>query len=113
MRDSEQTIDESSIPLLNEVVDPQELALHPSTQDSVKQRGMDQKTLLEVLRDGITAQLNHDLRPIIATAVAIAVDQVTEQTRKLLLEELNDALEARLRQLIMDEVAKEMKKIRP
>ena len=70
------------------------------------------RPLLEVLREGITAQLNHDLRPIIATAVAIAVDQVTEQTRKLLLEELNDALEARLRQLIEEEVTREMKKHR-
>jgi hypothetical protein len=112
MRDSEETINDSSVPLLDEVVDPQELALHPSHQDRVEPRGMEQKTLLEVLREGITAQLNHDLRPIIATAVAIAVDQVTEHTRKLLLEELNDALETRLRQLIMDEVAKELKKLR-
>ena len=112
MPDPEQTINDSSIPLLDEVVDPQELAPRASHQDGARQRGMDQKTLLEVLREGITAQLNHDLRPIIATAVAIAVDQVTEQTRKLLLEELNDALEARLRQLIEEEVTREMKKHR-
>jgi hypothetical protein len=110
MRDSEETVDESSIPLLDEVVDPQEITPRTSAQDEARQRGMNQKTLLEVLRDGITAQLNHDLRPIVATAVAIAVDQVTEQTRKLLQEELNGALEARLRQLIEEEVAREIKK---
>jgi hypothetical protein len=107
-------MDASAIPLLDEVVDPQEFgqqALPHSAQASL--RDGEQKTLLEALREGITAQLSHDLRPIVATAVAHTVEQITEQARQLLQDELNSTLEGRLRLLIEAEVAKELKKLRP
>ena len=111
-RDSEETIDESFIPLLDEVINPQDLAAHPPLQVGGVDRDEDQKTLLGVLREGITAQLSHDLRPIVAIAVTHALDQVTAQIRQALREELNDALEERLRQIIEAEVTREIKKIR-
>jgi len=113
MHDSDHSLDDSSIPLLEEVVDPQELDAAHSPRAESGPGVRDQKTLLEVLREGITAQLSHDLRPIVATAVAHTVEQITEQARQRLLQELNEAMEARLRHLIDQEVAKEMKKLRP
>ncbi|MGD8587734.1 MAG: hypothetical protein PVG22_02780 [Chromatiales bacterium] len=114
MRDSEETTQESTIPLLDEVVDPQELKLHALTNASESsRRNGKQKRLLEILQKGITAQLSHDLQSIVTTAVAQTVEQVTEQVRQLLQDELNSAIEEHLRLLIETEVAKEMKKIRP
>jgi hypothetical protein len=110
MGDSEARIDESSIPLLDEVVDPQDLSGLGSTPDGTEYQAKKQKTLLEILRENIIAQLNHDLSPVIATAVAHTVDRMTEQTREMLQEELNRALQEHLQILIDAQVAKEMAK---
>jgi hypothetical protein len=114
MQDSDETTHESSIPLLDEVVDPQELGLYAwSSTAKASQAAGKQKRLLEVLRKDITAQLSHDLRPIVAKAVARTLEQITDQVRQMFQDELNSAMEERLHQLIETEVAKEMKKIRP
>ncbi len=102
-----ETADEQAIPLLDDVVDPDELEFSERLQDPGGQQMPDPQAILEVLREGVANQLIRDLQPIITVAVETAVTQVTEQARQLLLDELNGSLENHIRSLIAAAVERE------
>jgi len=96
---------DDDIPLLEDVVAPEEVArkvetfnikLHDSPEDSVPAYD---KALL-ALRDEIMIQLEEDLRPIIAQAVDRAIAETTARIGQILHDELDNTLENHIRGLI-------------
>jgi hypothetical protein len=109
MQDAEERPDEPSIPLLEDVVDPEELDFLAIPKEELPQQSSDHQIIIQTLREGIAAQLTKELQPIVATAVQNAVDQVTAQTRQLLLDELHGSLENHIRLLIQAALDQEFK----
>lgn len=106
-REDIETADEQAIPLLDDVVDPDELEFSERSQDPGDQQMPDPQAIVEVLREGVVDQLIRDLQPIITVAVETAITQVTQQARQLLLDELNGSLENHIRSLIVAAVERE------
>ena len=110
MQDVDQRLDEPTVPLLEDVVDPGDLDLFHPAEVKHPSRISDQQTLIDLLREEVTTQLTEELHPIVSAAVTKAVAQVTDRTKALLLHELSVNLDKRIRQLIDTAVAQEFKK---
>ena len=102
--------DEQAIPLLDDVVEPDLVGVTAAAETVDERKITDHQVIIEVLREGITAQLNKELQPILSDAIEVAVKQATKYARKLLLDELHGTLENRLRTLIEEAVEQEFGK---
>jgi|GEM_PF-6996491 len=98
--------EELSIPLLDDVIDPDELEFVPPVTSQPRPQA-DHELILEVLREGIAEQLLKDLRPIVSAALESTLTRVMAETGQLLRDELGGTLEQHLRQLIAEAVARE------
>jgi hypothetical protein len=102
-----ETTDEQVIPLLDDVVKPDEIEISEKAEEVSSQPIPDTQAIIEVLRMGVANQLIHELQPIVSVAVDTAVTEVTEQARQLLFDELNGSLEKHIRRLIEAAVERE------
>jgi hypothetical protein len=110
MQESDAPSDDTPIPLLQDVVHPQKLA-QPSAAEAEQPTPVDDhERITRLLQEGMIRQLNHQLKPVIASAVETGVDRIVRQTRQLLLEELHHTLEKELRVMIAEAVEKALKK---
>lgn len=98
--------DDDDIPLLDDVVEPDALELQAGTyeEDDTEPGGYEE--VLEVLREGVAAQLIKDLQPLVGAAIADTLDEISEQIKQSLRHELQDSIESRLHQLIDESVQK-------
>jgi hypothetical protein len=98
---------EDEIPLLEDVVMPDELKQDPETVDPVEAAPKTAESLVpeydEVLlamRDDIAARLLEDLQPMIATAVQRAIAEAIDRIEQVLHDELDSPLGHHIRGLI-------------
>ena len=100
--------DDDDIPLLNDVVSPGDLETRAATgayeEEDTEPSGYEE--ILEVLREGVAAQLVKDLQPLVGAAIEDTLDQISEEIKQSLRYELQDSIESRLRQLIDESVQK-------
>lgn len=94
--------DELEIPLLDDVVDPEEIQFTASSTEYQEPQLSEHQAIIEVLREGIAEQLLKELQPIVKSAVETVVSQATLQVEQLLLDELNSSLENRMHTLISE-----------
>lgn len=98
--------DELEIPLLDDVVDPDEIQFATVSVENQEPYPSEHGAIIEVLREGIAEQLIQELQPIVNSAVETVASQATRQIEQLLLDELNSSLENRMRMLISEAVEK-------
>jgi hypothetical protein len=100
--------DDDDIPLLDDVVDPGALDLRATAgayeEDDTEPSGYEE--VLEVLREGVAAQLLKELQPLVDAAIADTLEEISEQIKQSLRHELQDSIESRLHQLIGESVQK-------
>ncbi|MEN8179325.1 MAG: hypothetical protein ABFS39_12025 [Pseudomonadota bacterium] len=92
--------DEQDIPLLRDVVDPDEIVFNDDSEPAISSESTDQQEIIDVIREGIAVQLNEELQPTIIAAINSAVDQATGELRQIMLDELQGSLQNRIRLLI-------------
>ncbi|MDJ0805521.1 MAG: hypothetical protein QNJ78_01690 [Gammaproteobacteria bacterium] len=98
--------DEQDIPLLKDVVDPEEIELIDNNQLADQETGSHQ-AVPETLRNQITRQINDDLQSVINSAIHTAVEQASGEIRQILLDELQGSLHNHIRQLIDEALQKQ------
>lgn len=101
--------DEQNIPLLKDVVDPDEIEYTEYTSPITNKNIPDSKQIIEVIREGIAAQLNQELQPLIVAAINSAVDQATETIKQIMLDELQGSTQNRVRMLIEEALDKQFR----
>lgn len=99
--------DEDEIPLLEDVVMPDELEPDSATvsfaeqePESAESQTPEYDVVLLAMRDEITSQLQRELQPIVAEALQHAIAETTERLAQILHDELDSTLERRIRGLI-------------
>ncbi len=106
--------DDDHIPLLEDVVTPEELERESEyiEFDDVDSEDFAAATpeydeVLHAMRDDIVAQLETELRPLVIRSVEKAIDEATERLAQILHDELTGALEPRMRHLIEQRMEEE------
>lgn len=99
--------DEQNIPLLKDVVDPDEIEYTEYKSLVAHKDVPDSREIIEIMRKEITTQLNQELQPLITAAINTAVDQATGTIRQIMLDELQRSLQNRLRMLIEEKFDKQ------
>lgn len=92
--------DDQEIPLLKDVVDPDEIEHAADGESKVSNELTDKQKILAAIRGEIAVQLNEELQPVILAAISSAVDQATAEIRQVMLDELQGSLQNRIRLLI-------------
>ena len=104
---------EEDIPLLEDVVDPDEIFFSLDNDQEFSDLETTPASVAKAVRDEVTAKLLNELNPIISIAIETAVQQVTEQIKLVLEDELEGTLEHRLRALIQEALEKNKPRSQP
>ncbi len=105
--------DEDNIPLLEDVVTPDELDVEPELvsidedTESVVSTTPEYDKILHDMRDDIVAQLQADLHPLLVQSVEQAIHEAMERASRVLHQELTRPLEQRLLDLIEERMEQE------
>lgn len=106
--------DKDQIPLLEDVVTPEELERESEyiDFDEADSEEFDPATpeydeVLLSMRDDIVAQLQQELRPLVIRSVEKAIDEATERLTQVLHDELAGPLDHRVRSLIEQRMEEE------
>ncbi|MCU7798538.1 MAG: hypothetical protein KZQ75_15535 [Candidatus Thiodiazotropha sp. (ex Myrtea spinifera)] len=106
--------EDSDIPLLEDVVTPEELEIESEyitfEEEAPKEAKVQVPEYDEVLlsmRDSIAEQLVQDLRPMVAKAVESAITETVGRISQMLHDELDSPLEHRIRCLIQEHMEAE------
>lgn len=104
----------SDIPLLEDVVTPEELESESEYITFAEEASEDTETqvpeydeVLLAMRDSIVEQLLQDLRPMVAQAVESAIGETVGRITQMLHDELDSPLEHRIRCLIEEHMEAE------
>ncbi len=100
-------LNELDIPLLDDVVQSDEL-ISPTSEPSAGsideqadfQPLPDHDAIINIVREGLQDQLNHELSSIVQQAVELAVTQATTQLKQVIRDEVTSSLERRIKQLV-------------
>lgn len=100
-------IRETDIPLLEDIVTPDELESDSDTIDliaeapeSAESQVPEYDEVLLAMRDDIAARLLEELKPIVAQSVQRAITETIDRIEQILHDELDSTLEHRIRGLI-------------
>ncbi|MCU7915350.1 MAG: hypothetical protein KZQ65_05455 [Candidatus Thiodiazotropha sp. (ex Gloverina cf. vestifex)] len=110
--------EDSDIPLLEDVVTPEELEIESEYITFEEEAPKDAEAEAEVqvpeydevllsMRDSIAEQLVQDLRPMVAKAVESAITETVGRISQMLHDELDSSLEHRIRCLILEHMEAE------
>ena len=102
--------DEQNIPLLQDVVAPDDIEYAKEQESTVAEEITNQQRALDDIREEVAIQLIEELQPAILASINSAVDQATGEIRKVLLDELQGTLQNRLRLLIDEALHKQPSK---
>ena len=114
MSDDQDKKDQEKIPLLEDVVTPEELERDSEyiDFDEADSEAFDPATpeydeVLLSMRDDIVAQLQSELHPLVIRSVEKAIDEATERLTQVLHDELASPLGHRIRSLIEQRMEEE------
>ncbi|MEJ2393381.1 MAG: hypothetical protein P8045_06065 [Candidatus Thiodiazotropha sp.] len=104
---------DDEIPLLEDVVTPEELEIESEyagfddDSEEFTPATPEYDEVLLAMRDEIVAQLESELRPLVIRSVEKAIDEATERLTQILHDELAGPLGHRVRQLIDEHMEEE------
>jgi len=106
--------DDDKIPLLEDIVTPEELEreseyidFDDADSEDFAAATPEYDEVLQAMRDDIVTQLEADLRPLVIRSVEKAIDEATERLTQILHDELTGPLEHRVRTLIEQRMEEE------
>lgn len=114
MSDESERHEDDEIPLLEDVVSPEELEIQSeyidfddADSEEYTPATPEYDEVLSTMRDDIVAQLETELRPLVIRSVEKAIDEATERLTQVLHDELTSPLEHRVRSLIEERMEEE------
>jgi hypothetical protein len=102
--------DDENIPLLLDVVEPNEIEPSVVNQSATNHHPPDTQPNLAVIREDLANRLNEEVGPIITAAITSAVDSATDEIRRVMLDELRGLLENRIHDIIEETLRLEFEK---